>query len=37
MRRTTRNCGLALLLALPMGAGAEVSWLDAEVRAQEAR
>lgn len=28
---------LALLLALPAGAGATVSWLDAEVRAQEAR
>ncbi len=37
MRRTTQGYGLALLLALPMCAGAEVSWLDAEVRAQEAR
>ena len=37
MRRTTTGYGLALLLALPVGAGAEVSWLDAEVRAQEAR
>ena len=37
MRRTATGYGLALLLALPVGAGAEVSWLDAEVRAQEAR
>ena len=37
MRRTTTGYGLALLLALPVGAGAEASWLDAEVRAQEAR
>ena len=29
--------GWALLLAMPMCAGAESSWLDAEVRAQEAR
>ena len=37
MRRTTRGYGLALLLALPAGVRAETSWLDAEVRAQEAR
>jgi len=35
--RFAKVYALALLLALPAGAGAAVSWLDAEVRVQEAR
>lgn len=37
MNRTLIRCGWLLLLAAPPGASAETSWLEAEVRAQEAR
>lgn len=37
MGRTLICCGWALLLALPVSGRAETAWLDAEVRAQEAR
>ena len=37
MPRAMLPYGLALLLATPLGGRAETSWLDAEVRAQEAR
>ncbi|MEI2780689.1 MAG: hypothetical protein V9H25_05275 [Candidatus Competibacter sp.] len=37
MRRTLSRCGWILLLALPAAGRAETAWLDAEVRAQEAR
>ena len=37
MRRILSRCGWILLLALPAAGRAETAWLDAEVRAQEAR